>query len=258
MSSVIILGVVLSLALGLIFIVYSKQSAEKRRIEHIRHLRALGDRARNLMFLMEEIPAHYLDQNMRVFLARSIVELFQQQYDAEQDSKVAKHLENANRMLEFASNNKNVSTVPVTDIQTANNVRRNLKMLHKHITVQYQEKKISHAVAQGFLKQLRKAFAQTIIEVYVSSGKKAERESKPKIAALHYRRVISEMGKNNQSGDYTDQILAVKKRIDALDEAANKQEQQERLEGQKSDQLTTELEKMVEEEDQWKKKQVYD
>ena len=258
MSSVIILGVVLSLALGLIFVVYSKQSAEKRRIEHIRRLRALGDRARNLMFLMEEIPAHYLDQNMRVFLARSIVELFQQQYDAEQDSKVAKHLENANQMLDFATNNKNISAVPVTDIQTANNVRRNLKMLHKHITIQYQEKKISHAAAQGFLKQLRKAFTQTIIEVYASAGKKAERESKPKVAALHYRRVISEMGKNNQSGDYTDQILAIKKRINALDEAVNKQEQQERLEGQQSDQLTKELEKMVEEEEQWKKKQVYD
>lgn len=211
MSSVIILGVVLSLALGLIFIVFSKQSAEKKRIEHIRYVRSLGDRARNLMFLMEEIPAHYLDQNMRVFLNRSVVELFQQQFDADPDDKVVKHLENAKQMLEYATKNKNVSAVPVTDIQTANNVRRNLKLLHKHITVQYQEKKISHAAAQGFLKQLRKAFTQTIIEVYISAGKKSEREMKPKIAALHYRRVISEMGKNNQAGDYTDQILATKK-----------------------------------------------
>lgn len=259
MSSVIILGVVLSLALGLIFIVYSKQAAEKKRIDHIRYLRSLGDRARNLMFLMEEIPAHYLDQNMRIFLSRSVVELFQQQYEADPDDKVAKHLENAKQMLEFATKNKNVSTVPVTDIQTANNVRRNLKLLHKHISVQYQEKKISHGAAQGFLKQLRKAFAQTIIEVYVSAAKKSEREMKPKIAAIHYRRVISEMGKNNQGGDYTDQILATKRHIDELEEAAAKQEQQQRLEGQQTgDQLTKEFDKMMEEEDQWKKKQVYD
>ncbi|WP_417597392.1 hypothetical protein [Oceanospirillum sp.] len=258
MSSVIILGVVLSLALGLVFIVYSKQAAEKKRIEHIRYLRSLGDRARNLMFLMEEVPAHYLDQNMRIFLSRSVVELFQQQYEADPDDKVAKHLENAKQMLELATKNKNVSAVPVTDIQTANNVRRNLKLLHKHVSVQYQEKKISHAMAQGFLKQLRKAFTQTIIEVYISAGKKAEREMKHKIAALHYRRVISEMGKNNQGGDYTDQILATKRRVDELEESAAKQEQQERLEGQQGDQLTKELEKMVEEEDQWKKKQVYD
>ena len=259
MPSVIILGVVLSLALGLIFLVYSKQAAEKKRVEHVRYLRSLGDRARNLMFLMEEIPPHYLDQNMRVFLTRTIVELFQQQYEADPDDKVARNLENAKQLLEFASNNKNVSSVPVTDVQTANNVRRNLKLLHKHITVQYQEKKISHAMAQGFLKQLRKAFTQTIIEVYLTAGKKSERESKPKIAALHYRRVISEMGKNNQAGDYTDKILQMKKRIDELEEEAGKLEQQQRLEGsQTGDQLTKELEKMVEEEDQWKKKQVYD
>lgn len=258
MSSVIILGVVLSIALGLIFIIYSKQAAEKKRVEHIRQMRSLGERARNLMFLLEEVPAHYLDQNMRIFLTRGIMDLFQQQYDADPDDKIAKQLENAKQLHEHATKNKNVATVPVTDIQTANNVRRNLKLLHKHITIQYQEKKISHGIAQGFLKQLRKAFTQTIIEVYVSAGKKAERESKAKIAALHYRRVISEMGKNNQGGDYTDQILAMKKRIDELEETAAKQEQQQRLEGEQGDQLTKELEKMVEEEDQWKKKQVYD
>lgn len=258
MTSMILIGVVLLLAIGLIVMVYAKQNAEKKRIEQIRHLRSLGDRARNLMFLMEEIPAHYLDQNMRVHLARNVAELLQQQFDADPDDKVAKHLENAKQMVEFATQNKNVSVVPVTDIQTANNVRRNLKLLHKHITIQYQEKKISHGMAQSFLKQLRKAFTQTIIEVYISAGKKSEREMKPKIAAIHYRRVISEMGKHNQDGSFTDQILSTKKRIDALEEEATRQEQQARLEGNKSDQLSKELEKMVEKEDEWKKKQVYD
>lgn len=256
MTSLAILGVVLFIAIGIIMMVYNKQSAEKKRIELIRSVRTLGDRARNLMFIIEEIPPHYLDQNMRVHLARSIVDLFQQQFDADPNDKVAKHLENAKQMVEFATKNKNVSAVPITDIQTANNIRRNLKLLHKHISMQYQEKKIPNKTAQEFLKQLRKAFTQTIIEVYASAGKKAEKEGKPKIAALNYRRVIGEMGKQNQSGEFTDKILATKKRIDELESEANKQEQKARLEG--GNELTQELEKFEKEEDQWKKKQIYD
>ncbi|MBB1485315.1 hypothetical protein [Oceanospirillum sediminis] len=258
MTNLIIFGAALCLVLGLIFVVYTKQRNEKKRVEHVKSVRALGDRARNLMFLLDEIPDHYLDQNMRIHLATIITELFQKQYDATPDDKVAKHLQNAKQMLEFAQNNKNVSTVPVTDIQTANNVRRNLKILHKHIQQQYKDKRITHPQAQGYLKQLRKAFTQTIIEVYVSAGKKAEREMKPKIAALNYRRVISEMGKQNQGGEFTDRILATKKRIDELEEEANKMEQRARLEGSSGDPLSQELEKMEQQEDEWKKKQVYD
>ncbi len=255
MTSVIIFGVVLCLALGIIMFVYSRQSAEKKRVNHVRKVRALGDRARNLMFVIEEIPPHYLDQNMRIHLARTIAELFQQQYDAEPDDKVSKQLENAKQMVDFATKNKNVSKVPVTDIQAANNVRRNLKILHKHITLQYQEKRIPHKTAQEFLMQLRRAFTQTIIEVYASAGKKAEKEGKPKIAALNYRRVINEMGKQNQGGEFTDQILNTKKRIDELENEATKLEQKARLEG---DQLSKQLEEMEQKEDEWKKKQVYD
>lgn len=257
MTTVIIFGAALCLGLGFIFVVFTKQRNEKKRVQHVKSVRALGDRARNLMFLLDEIPAHYLDQNMRIHLATIIMELFQKQYNAVPDDKVAKHLQNAKQMVDFAQKNKNVSTVPVTDIQTANNVRRNLKILHKHIQQQYKDKRITHPQAQGYLKQLRKAFTQTIIEVYASAGKKAEREMKPKIAALNYRRIMTEMGKQNQGGEYTDQILATKKRVDELEEEATKQEQRARLEGG-DDALTKELEKMEQQEDDWKKKQVYD
>ncbi|SEI72015.1 hypothetical protein SAMN05421831_10892 [Allopseudospirillum japonicum] len=255
-TTIALLGGSLVIALGMIFFVYARQRAEQKRIERARRVRLLGDRARQLQFLIDEIPPHYLDHDFRIFLARQVVDFLREQSELDpKDARAQKNLDAAEEHALVVESGKNLNNKPITDIQTANVVRRNLKNLHKYILGQYQDRKIPQVSAQSYLKQIKSAFTKSILEVYSHAAETAQNAGKLRVAIIHYKRIINELNKQNAAGEYNDTILNCKRRIDRLEQEVAMQEANAK---NQNNQLSQGLDKMLEEEDTWKKKQVYD
>lgn len=238
-------------ALGLMLFVFAHQQNEKKKIEIQRRIRILADRGRQMQILLEEIPPHYLSQDFRVFIVNQWMDLLQEQKELGQsDSKLKAEMETAQQKLESVRSNTS-QPEPVADIKIANGVRRNLKQLNKIIVNLYQEKKIPHRLAQSYLNEIKQGFTQTLVEVFKNSARKAEMEGNLRIAVVHYKRIMSELNRNNPNGIHNQTLLECRQTIHDLEERIA-------VEEDSHSELAESVDELIEEADSWKKKQVYD
>src|SRR5690606_17841436 len=131
MLIVLVLGGIFFVALLLVIVVYSRQQNEKKQIEAQRRVRMLADRGRQMQLLLDELPPHYISQDFRAFIASQWIELLQEQEQlGNKDARLKAEMEAAqNKLHEIRSSNQ-PKPEPVTDLQTANGIRRNLKQLN--------------------------------------------------------------------------------------------------------------------------------
>ncbi|MDR9468326.1 hypothetical protein [Marinospirillum sp.] len=253
MVIVIVLVGIFIVALGLMLFVFAHQQNEKKKIEIQRRIRTLADRGRQMQILLDELPPHYLSQDLRVFIASQWLDLLHEQKQlGAKESKLKPEMEAAQNKLDEIRSSNQAKEEPVTDIQVANGVRRNLKQLNKVIVSLYQDKKIAHRIAQTYLNEIKQGFTQTMVEVFRASARKAEAEGNLRIAVVHYKRIMSELNRNNPSGVHNQNLLECRKTIQDLEE-------QIALESENTDnELAESVDEMMEEEESWKKKQVYD
>lgn len=248
-----ILGGIFVIALLLVIVVYSNQQNEKKKIEQQRRIRLLADRGRQMQLLLDEIPPHYISQDFRAFIASQWLDLIQEQEQLGcREPRLKTETEAAQNKLQEIRSSKQPKPEPVTDLQTANGIRRNLKQLNKIIVGLYQERKLPHRLAQSYLNEIKIGFTQTLVEVFKASARKAEMTGNLRIAVVHYKRIMSELNRSNPNGIHNQTLLECRQTIQNLEE-------QIALESEHHDnQLAESVDEMIEEQDSWKKKQVYD
>jgi|GEM_PF-1946732 len=253
MVIVIVLVGIFIVAIGLMLFVFAHQQNEKKKIEVQRRIRILADRGRQMQILLDELPPHYLSQELRIFIASQWLDLLhEQQQLGNKESRLKADMEAAQNKLDEIRSNNQSKQEPVTDIQVANGVRRNLKQLNKVIVGLYQDKKIAHRIAQTYLNEIKQGFTKTMVEVFQASARKAEMEGNLRIAVVHYKRIMSELNRNNPGGIHNQTLLECRKTIQDLEERIA-------LESESSNnELAESVDEMMEEEESWKKKQVYD
>lgn len=253
MIIVVVLAAVFVVALIMVILVYSRQQNEKKRIEQLRRIRLLADRGRQMQLLLEEIPAQYISSDFRVFITEQWIELLQEQQAlGSKEPSIKAELEAATlKQQEIRSSNQPKPEL-ISDLQAANGVRRNLKHLNKIIIGLYQERKIAHRVAQTYLNEIKLGFTQTLVEVFRSSARKAELEGNDRIAVVHYKRIMSELNRNNPNGIHNQTLLECRETIANLEEKIAIQSEHN------DNQLASSVDEMMEDEESWKKKQVYD
>lgn len=253
MVIVAVLGGIFIIALIMVVVVYSRQQNEKKKIEQQRRIRMLADRGRQMQLLLEEIPPHYISPDFRVFIAEQWFELLQEQQELGcKEARIKAEMEAAQNKLQEIRSSNQPTPEPITDLQTANGVRRNLKQLNKIIIGLYQERKIAHRIAQTYINEVKLGFTQTLVEVFRASARKAEAENNHRIAVVHYKRIMSELNRNNPNGIHNQTLLECREIIAKLEEKIA-------IESEYNDnQLASSVDEMMEGEESWKKKQVYD
>lgn len=252
---IFILGGVLLLAFIVVAFIYTRQQQEKKRIEQMRQVRALGDRARQISVLLDEIPPQFLSDDFKLFLVKQWQDLLHEQKALDTGkSNIDAQLEQAEQKAEEIHQNTRQKAAPIDDIKVANQVRKNLKLLHKTLSDLYKDRKLNAKTAQGFIGEIKHGFTRSLIEVYSSAAQKAENEGKLRIAILQYQRIINELNKVNGQGLYNQYILDCKKTIERLEQQQATAEEQ----SSQNSELNEALDQMIEDEDSWKKKQVYD
>lgn len=254
MTIVFVLIAIFVAALGLMLLVFAKQQNEKKKLEIQKRIRQLADRGKQLQILLDELPPHYLSQEFRTFIVSQWMDLLhEQQQLGASESRLRPDVEAAQKKRDEVHASHGAQPEPVTDVKIANGVRRNLKQLNKVIVGLYQEKKISHRIAQGYLNQIKQAFNQTMIEVLQHSARQAEAEGNHRIALVHYKRIMSELNRSNPGGIHNQTLLECRETIKKLEELIAQEEAQKA-----NNELASGFDEMMEEQDSWKKKQIYD
>lgn len=248
-----VLAGVFLLAILMVVMVYSRQQNEKKKIEQLRRIRMLADRGRQMQLLLDEIPPQYVSADLRIFITEQWIELLHEQQELGcKEPRLKQELEAAHTKQEEIRSSNQVKVQPVTDIETANVVRRNLKQLNKVIIGLYQDRKIAQRIAQGYLNEVKLGFTQTLVEVFKSSARRAEMAGDLRIAVVHYKRIMSELNRNNPNGIHNQTLLECRQTIADLEEkiAIESDSHESRL--------ASGVDNLIEEADSWKKKQVYD
>lgn len=254
MVIVAVLGGIFLIAIIMVIVVYARQQNEKKKIEELRRIRVLADRGRQMQLLLDEIPPHYVSSDLRMFVANQWIELLHEQEQLGcKEPRIKTELEVAQNKLQEIRSSNQPKPEPIVDLQTANGVRRNLKQLNKIVIGLYQERKIAQRVAQGYLNEVKLGFTQTLVEVFRASANKAESEGNHRIAVVHYKRIMSELNRNNPNGVNNQTLLECRETIAKLEEIIAIQS-----ENNNDNQLAEGVNVMMDNQDSWKKKQVYD
>lgn len=253
MVIVAVLGGIFFIAIVMVLVVYARQQNEKKKIEELRRIRVLADRGRQMQLLIDEIPSHYISSDLKSFVVEQWIELLhEQEHLGCKEPRIKTELEAAKNKLEELRSSKGSNKKPIYDLQAANGVRRNLKQLNKIIIGLYQDRKVPHHLAQGYLNEIKLGFTQTLVEVFRASANKAEAEGNHRIAVVHYKRIMSELNRNNPNGIHNQTLLECRETIAKLEEIIA-------TESENSDnQLSEGVDVMLDNQDSWKKKQVYD
>lgn len=253
MVIVVVLGVIFLIAIIMIMVVYARQQNEKKKLEQLRRIRVLADRGHQMQLLLDEIPPHYVSPDLRVFIAEQWIELLHEQESLGcKEPRIKTELEAAKNKLQEIRSSNQPKPQPVVDLQTANGVRRSLKQLNKIVIGLYQERKIAQRIAQGYLNEVKLGFTQTLVEVFRASANKAEAEGNERIAVVHYKRIMSELNRNNPNGIHNQTLLECRETIAKLEEVIAAQSENN------DNQLAEGVDVMIDNQDSWKKKQLYD
>lgn len=253
MVIIAVLGGIFFIAILMVIVVYARQQNEKKKIEVLRRIRMLADRGRQMQLLLDEIPPQYVSSDLRAFIADQWIDLLHEQEQLGcKEPRIKTELEVAQAKLKEIRSSNQPKSEPVFDLKTANAVRRNLKQLNKIVIGLYQERKIAQRVAQGYLNEVKLGFTQTLVEMFRASAQAAEAEGNHRIAVVHYKRIMSELNRSNPNGIHNQALLECRETIAKLEEIIA-------IESENNDnKLADSVDVMMEDQDSWKKKQIYD
>ncbi|WP_369602253.1 hypothetical protein AAIA72_04620 [Hahella sp. SMD15-11] len=134
-----------------------------------------------------------------------------------------------------------------------------LEVLYRFIDRQRQRKRIDPATARKHLEQTAFLMAKTLADVHTYKAKAAADAGKPRIAIHHYHDAIAAMMKIKSNPLAKKHILIYKKRMDELEKQAAELVRQQLPEKEpKAAKLDEEWNKVLSEDESWKKKQTYD
>lgn len=247
--------VVVGIAL-LIAIVFINQQMENRKLERARQKADLLDRYRRCSEISETLPGQFMPPALKLLLSRFELNLGERLLAMDkQNPQVGERINELRRLLGQgeAIPVRNAPQAILTEAK-AKDVRFLFEALHAQITRFAQEGQLPRNDAQHWVKEIRHLLTQLHVEFFTNLGQQALQQGQPRQARLAFERGVQYLQKQPELGRYQVQLQQMEQqlnRANALVLESSAPVQQEPSE------LTDGL-KALDEDDIWKKKNVYD
>lgn len=251
----IIIFAVIFLCIGAISI---SQAREKARIEKIRRSNICSERYQRMQQLLHELPSQYLNNELRMMIAQRSIETLTELLNINRNARHEAYLKADHDYLkQLREQNPKFPAVPVNSEAQAKKVRQNLEVLHNFIQSQHKNKRISTANAKKYIDYISFSICQSKADLFCARAEAAK--SKPRVAIHNYHSAIDAFKPLAKQPQAAKIIQQYKAKIKALDEEANKinQELKERV-APTSDTQNKEWDSFLEKEDKWEKKKNFD
>jgi hypothetical protein len=259
--SIFLVAIVILLSL-LACYAFISQSIEKKRVQRQRILMTLKTKQRNLIYLINGFPPHFLTGDLLSLIYRALIDTCEQLSKIE--PKDQRHLDDVTlytNQLDLLPKNNLAQRVRIDNPQVMKEIRQHLHEL-QHFLAQQEALKIINAVQFGvYIDQVKRLSLQMGVDTYLYHAKLAQQASKLRLAIHYFSLAKKLLISENTTRGYDKQIAQ-------LDEITNKLEEKALLTGEVASAATTaaadeaaakEWENFAPpDENAWKKKQIYD
>ncbi|MCH8550821.1 MAG: hypothetical protein LAT62_02725 [Natronospirillum sp.] len=252
--SLVVLALVLMGAMAWMHVRYRNLQASREK------LLQLGTENKKLQAMLRSLPDNFLSRALKDFIYRTLITNLKQMMELDRHSSrfLQMDLEEAieHRRLVQANYQGESEHEPITDISVANKARAGLKSLYRYIKVAYEQRQITRQEAQALLDEIENRLVQTGAEFYIAKAQYARRQKRFREATALWRRAMETYGQSRLSAQYQQRMAQCRSEIRKLQEEW-KEINRERNEAQTAA-MQKEMDKWMEEEEGWKKKQLYD
>lgn len=254
MSSLSIAFIIVGLLIILIGYAFIYQALEKRRKQRQRLMAALKHRQRTFKRMLVSFPAGFLPKELSLVVYQALIDSAEQLRRLEPKERAHKEeVALYSRELENIRQQDGSGTVRLETVEQVVDLRRQLQDLNQYIVQQAERGNISKAQAQIHGRQIKRLILRISVDAYVLSAREAGDIGKVRLA-LHYYNLARKLL-------VRDNVRAHQQQIQQFDEVIGQLEDQLARDPTGADAEpieSKEWETFGEDDESWKKKQVYD
>ncbi|MGE4405945.1 MAG: hypothetical protein AB7E40_10585 [Pseudomonas sp.] len=250
-----ITGLILAGVFLLVIIVYTIQIVEKNNLEKARRRADLNDRCRRCAELSDGLPGQMMTPALKLLLTGLELDLSKRllPLDKGNDKLAARiHALRSELAKGEAIEVRNPPRQILTEAQ-AKEARFMLEDLHAQIVRATKDGQLQQAEAKRWLQDIQRMLAILHIEFFTSLGRQALQQNLPQRARLAFERGIQHIRKQPSPAAYQAQFKQLQALLDHADRLVLKNE---RPQAEEPSELTEGM-KAFDDEDLWKKKNVY-
>ena len=263
MSAYVIATVFLLLILlaGYLFL---SHSIEKRRVRRQRLITALRARRNSFRDLATSFPAGFLSSDLSALLYRALIESCDQLSRLEPKDPVhAEQFTLYTNLLAAQKDTPQQARVRLDNPQQIKEAQGLLQELHKFVLQQSAAKLINQVQTDAYVDQINRLLLQVSVDGHVFNARQSQQVGKIRLAMHYYTLARKALAAENSGGSFDKQITQLDAVIAKLQEKANATpENTEAADPAKTSTdnapSSKEWKQFDEENDKWKKKQIYD
>lgn len=261
MSSLSIAIVIVGLLIFLISYAFIYQALEKRRKQRLRLITALKHRQRGFKRMLISFPPGFLTKDLSLVLYRALIDASEQLSRLEPRER--SHKEDVTvftKELETVQQKESPSRSRMDKPEQIADIRRQIQELHHFIIQQAERGNISKSHAQAYGDQIKRLVLQMSVDAYAANAKQAQEAGKLRLAMHYYGLARKLLVRENAGHGYQKQIIQLNGIIAKLEEklAQEAPDSPAVKQAEATPPESKEWERFEEQEEQWKKKQIYD
>lgn len=254
MSSVYLIAALVILLTAMVCYVFISQHLAKKRKQQLRVLTALKKRQQLFKYMASGFPPGFLPSDLNKLVYRVLLNTCEQLAKLDPSGGYSEEFQLYSKQAE---NQPLAGEKPKLPPEKTGEAKTLLQELQRYISSQAEKGRLPQPQAAGYLAQIRRLMLQIAIESYSQQAKKARSENKLRLAIHYYslaRKLLLKEASQQNVKKQVEQLSGIISKLEA-EYAAQEAPPASVVEEEKA---TRKAWNEFEEEDSWKKKQIYD
>lgn len=264
--SAYVIAIIFLLLILLAGYLFLSHSIEKRRVQRQRLITALRARRNSFRDLATGFPAGFLSNDLTALLYRALIDSCEQLSRLEpKDPTHAEQFNLYTNLLATQKDNSQQARVRLDNPQQIKEAHALLQELHKFVMQQSALKLVNQVQTEAYVDQINRLVLQMSVDGHVFNARQSQQVGKVRLAVHYYTLARKALAAENAGHGFDKQIAQLDSVIAKLQEKADATP-----EGTETPAATTtkpaaaadgsskEWKQFDEENDKWKKKQIYD
>lgn len=254
MSTPAIIGLVSLLLIILVVVAITLQTIEKNNKEKRRLEAALKTRARNFQQMLDSFPEGFLSRDLRLLVCKCLQEVYSQLMQVDnKNSTYKKNKANYDQRIETIRQQPEADrTAKLSDPNQIKETQVLLQGLYGFISKLVKSKSLNSEQGQHYAQQVRKLMLQSTVDALMGGVQDSINKNKPRLAIHYLHMLVDKLTKENQNGQFSQQIAEYKQQISEFEKQAVEQEARKKAAGKEWDEVANQQDTT------WKKNAVYD
>lgn len=247
-STQLVITAIAALLVILIGYVFIAQHTAKKRKQQQRLLQALKQRRQMFKDLAAGFPEGFLPVELYQLIHQVLLNVCLQLHSLEPQGG---HAVDVNLYKKKLATPPSATKTPLDSSEKIKEARTLLQELLRYITAQREHKRMQKAQASVYIAKIRALTLQITIDDALLQAKKAHSENKASLALHLYKQIQTLLQKNAANPDYQQLSSEIEQTVNQLEAACSTAPENNAVDDKTE-------EKPSPDQDEWKKKQVYD